>query len=1002
MKKKFCRPAGILSAFLLPAVYFSVHAQTRTVTGNVNDGEKPLSGVVVTQEGSSQFATTSSTGTFSLLITGEHPVLIFRHPEYTERKITADGRTVYMVSLTEKINTIEEVVLNAGYYDVKAKESTGSIAKVSAKDIENQPVTNVLQAVQGRMAGVSITQNSGTPGGGFDVQIRGRNSLRNYLNSLTDGNVPLYIIDGVPLAGELVSTLSTSALPLQRISPLNSINPNDIESIEILKDADATAIYGSRGGNGVILITTKKGKAAPLRLTINSSQGFSQVSRRLEMMNTAQYTAMRKQAYANVGVTAYPAHAYDINGTWDTSRYTDWQKELLGGTAETSNVLVNITGGSDTNSYSLSAGYGSQTSVFPGEQNYRTHTLSSHFDHHSADKKFGLGFSNLITFTANHTLNTDFTNTSLKLAPSAPALYDSAGQLNWENGTFNNPLAQLNARYRNATQHLNQNLNMTYRFYRDFSFKLNAGLTLQQLEEYSLLPNTIYSPASGMGTSSAYSSSSRGTSSVLSYLLEPQLTWARKWGVHEWSVLSGLTFQASTNKNSSMNGYGYASNSQLENIAAATNVTVLPLEENPYRYAAFFGRVNYQLMNRYILNVTARRDGSSRFGPNHRFANFGALGAAWIISEEDFLKESAWLTFAKLRGSIGRTGSDAIGDFQFLNTYSTGYYAYDGLPGLFPSRLYNPDFSWEKTSKLEAALELTFLKDRIGLTAAWYRNRSSEQLVGIPLPATTGFSSVLANLGATVENSGFEFELRSQHLKTGTWNWSSSFNISVPRNKLLEFPGLEGSTYANRYVIGESIYAVKLLDYQGINAEGEYTFTDFNNDGRISVPDDAKALRTLGPKYFGGLQNTVGYKDFSLSFLLQFVRQEGWNYFRTMATPGVMVNQPRELLNVWSPTNPGGIVMPYTPGTSYPTNMLTDHFTNSTAAVGDASFVRLKNIQLNYRVPLQNSIVKEAQVYVQGQNLLTWTNYFGLDPEFVTSGFLPPLKTLSMGFHLTF
>lgn len=268
MKKKFCRPAGILYAFLLPAVYFSVHAQTRTLTGIVNDGVQPISGAVVTQEGSSQFATTSSTGAFSLLVTGEHPVLVVRHPEYTERRITADGRTVYTVSLTEKVNTIQEVILNAGYYDVKAKESTGSIAKVTAKDIENQPVTNVLQAVQGRMAGVHITQNSGAPGGGFDVQIRGRNSLRNYLNSLTDGNVPLYIIDGVPLAGELVSTLSTSALPLQRISPLNSINPNDIESIEILKDADATAIYGSRGGNGVILITTKKGASPLLQMLV--------------------------------------------------------------------------------------------------------------------------------------------------------------------------------------------------------------------------------------------------------------------------------------------------------------------------------------------------------------------------------------------------------------------------------------------------------------------------------------------------------------------------------------------------------------------------------------------------------------------------------------------------------------------------------------------------------------------------------------------------------------
>jgi TonB-linked SusC/RagA family outer membrane protein len=1002
MKKKFCRPAGIALAFLLPAVYVTVHAQTRTVTGKVDDGTRPLSGVTVSEEGSGQVTTTNSSGGFTLTVNGQNPVLIFRHPEYTEQMIQAADRRYIEVTLTEKVSTIQEVVLNAGYYDVKAKESTGSIAKVSAKEIENQPVTNVLQAVQGRMAGVSITQNSGTPGGGFDVQIRGRNSLRNSLNSLVDGNVPLYIIDGIPLAGELVSTLSTAALPLQRISPLNNININDIESIEVLKDADATAIYGSRGGNGVVIITTKKGRAAPVRLKINSSQGFSQVDRRLEMMNTAEYTAMRRQAYANAGVSSYPAGAYDINGTWDELRNTDWQLELIGGTAETSNVLVNISGGSERNSFSVSAGYANQGSVFPGEQRYRTQTLSSHFNHQSADRKFNLGLSNLVTFTVNRTLNTDFTNVALRLAPNAPALYDEAGNLNWQNGTFNNPLAQLNATYRNATQHVNQNLNLAYRFYGDFSLKLNAGLTLQQLEEFTLLPNTIYNPTSVLGMSAAYSSSSQGTGSVFSYLVEPQLNWAKKRGVHEWTILTGFTFQSSDSKNSSMNGYGYSSNSLLENIASAVYVTVLPLNVSQYRYAAVFGRANYQLLNRYIVNVTARRDGSSRFGPNRRFANFGAVGAAWVISEENFLKDSAWLSFAKLRGSYGLTGSDAIGDFQFLNTYSTGYYAYDGLPGLYPSRLYNPDFSWEKTNKLEAALEVSLLEDRLGVTAAWYRNRSTNQLVGIPLPATTGFPSVLANLGATVQNSGFEFELRSQQIKSPGWNWDTSFNISIPRNKLLEFPGLQGSTYANRYVIGESIYAVKLLDYQGINSDGEYAFTDFNGDGKISSPDDAKALRTLGPKYYGGLQNTVGYKDFSFSFLLQFVRQEGWNYFRTMATPGVMVNQPRELLNVWSPANPDGIIMPYTSGSSNATNVLTDHFTNSTASVSDASFIRLKNIQLSYKIPSQSTILKEAQLYVQGQNLLTWTKYFGIDPEFVTSGFLPPLKTLSMGVQLTF
>ncbi len=693
MKNSYYHIGGIFFGFMMATFSINTKAQTRTISGTVTSSNKALSGVSVSQEGSDQVTITSEKGTYRLEVTAENPILLFRHPEYAEEKFSTTNQTVVNISLEQKVKGIEEVILNAGYYKVKDKESTGSIAKVSAKDIENQPVTNVLSALQGRMAGVSITQNSGTPGGGFDVQIRGRNSLRNVMNSLTDGNVPLYIIDGVPAAGGMISTFSTSALPLQQISPLNSLNPNDIESIEVLKDADATAIYGSRGGNGVILITTKKGKATPVRLTVNSSQSFSQVGSHLRMMNSAEYIAMRKQAYHNAGVSEYPPNAYDINGVWDQTRSTDWQKKLIGGTAENTNVLVNVSGGSDKNSFSVSAGYGDQRSVFPGDQHYRTHTLSSHFDHRSADQKFTLGLSNLLTFTNNRTLNTDFTNLALRLAPNAPALYDAGGHLNWENGTFENPLAQLNAQYKNSTQYLNQNLNMGYRFWGDFSAKLNAGVTLQQLEEYSLLPNTIYSPASGLNTSTEFSSSSRGTSSVLSYLLEPQLGWTKKYGSHEWSLLAGMTFQESNTKTSAMKGYGYASNALIENIAAATYVSVSPLGENEYRYAAVFGRANYQYKNRYIVNLTARRDGSSRFGPSHRFANFGAVGAAWVLSDEAFLKDVRWLSFAKLRGSYGRTGSDAIGDFQFLNTYSIGYYAYDGLPGLYPSRLYNPDFS---------------------------------------------------------------------------------------------------------------------------------------------------------------------------------------------------------------------------------------------------------------------------------------------------------------------
>lgn len=999
MKKKFCRPAGILSAFLLQAVYFSVHAQTRTVTGTVNDGEKPLSGVVVTQEGSSQFATTSSTGAFSLLLTGDHPVLVFRHPEYTERRITADGRTVYTISLEEKVNTIQEVVLNAGYYDVKAKESTGSIAKVTAKDIENQPLTNVLSAVQGRMAGVSITQNSGTPGGGFDVQIRGRNSLRNVLNSSVDGNQPLYVIDGVALGSGVTPKFAATIIPLQNISPLNGISPGDIESIEILKDADATAIYGSRGANGVILITTRKGKGRDLGVKLNVQYGLSNPARLMKLMNTAEYTNMRRQAYANAG-TPIPANAYDINGTWDETRSTDWQRELIGNGAEHRTVQASVSGGNRQNSFMLSASHQNQSTVFPGDFRYKTNILNSSYQYRSLNERLHVQVSNTFSELKNNVVGNDLTTKALTLSPNAPALYDAAGNLNWENNTFTNPIAALNGTYSNELYQLNQNVALSYQFLKDFTLKMNGGLNYQNFEEFSLQPHTMYNPSFGL--TSGDSSSSNSAGSVLTWIAEPQLNWDKQFGNHELKFLVGSSFQQTVTKTEAITGVGFSSNALLYNIAASAFKIMSPDLRNQYKYASLFGRLNYQFRNRYILNLTARRDGSSRFGPDNRFANFGAVGAAWIFSEESFLKDFSWLSFGKVRGSFGVTGSDFIGDYQYLDSYSLAGNAYNNNTGLIPARLFNSAFSWEETKKREVAVEIGLFRRAVNFVTAYYNNRSSGQLVGIPLPSTTGFTSVQSNLDAVVQNRGWEFEVSVSPLRSSPLQWESSFNINFPENKLLSFPNLEGSTYATKYRIGMPTSIVLLYDYTGINSSGQYTFTDYNGDGKISAPDDAQAIRDIAVKYFGGWQNELRYKNVTLSFLFQFVKQTNWNFFRTMTTAGNMNNQPAELVNVWSESNPNGIIMPYSPGTVPQVNTLVSNFRGSTAAVGDASFIRLKNIQVNYRIPSAAKWLKEATVYFQGQNLVTVTDYFGLDPEFVTTGFLPPMKTVSFGFQLQF
>ncbi len=600
----------------------------------------------------------------------------------------------------------------------------------------------------------------------------------------------------------------------------------------------------------------------------------------------------------------------------------------------------------------------------------------------------------------NDIINGDLTNSALTLSPNAPKLYDENHNLNWENNTFENPLAIFESTYDNESIDLNSNLNLRYELFPSFFLKFNGGINYQEFEETVLRPSTMYNPS--MGVTPASSSITRGNRRYLSYLLEPQLNYKTTFKNHELDILIGGTFQQSNSSYLGLYASGFETNSLITNLAAANNLSVTNDDLSQYNYAALFGRINYQFRNKYILNLTGRRDGSSRFGPNNRFANFGAVGIAWIFSQENLLKDLSWLSFGKLRGSFGITGNDLIGDYQYLDTYGISSNQYGGNSGLYPSRLYNPDFSWEKTQKTEFAVELGFIKNRLNLFVNRYENKSGNQLVGIPLPGTTGFSSVQANLDATVKNTGWEFVLTAKPISGKSFLWETNFNISFPKNKLVSFPNLEGSTYTNKYVIGQPVTIVKVYNFEGIDPEtGLYSFTDYNNDGNLSASDDAQAIRNLGIRYTGGWSNQFSYRNWKLSFLFQFVKQLQWNYNNIMKMPGTFYNQPVEVLNVWSASNPKGQYMPYSTGMNPEISQRHLMFMNSTAAISDASFIRLKNIQINYQIPLKQSEMR-INVFVQGQNLLTFTDYFGLDPEFRLGGYLPPLKTYAFGFQLTF
>ncbi len=970
-----------------------VASQTVVVNGTVRDASGALPVVTITVKETQTSTVSDSNGNYS--ITAEdNSILVFSFIGLKTIEVPVMGKTILNVTLAEDATALKEVTVNAGYYTVKEKERTGSIAKITSKDLEKQPVVNVLAAMQGRMAGVDITQTTGMPGGGFDVRIRGVNSLR-------AGNAPLYIVDGVPFASDAIGSSQTSTNLPTTTSPLNTLTPSDIESIEVLKDADATAIYGSRGANGVVLITTKKGRAGKTNYTASASTAIGTVTKMVDLLSTEQYINMRELGYANDGITTYPATAYDVNGTWDRNRYTDWQKELTGGTAQMTNLQASVSGGSAQTNFLVSGNTFTQSTVFPSDFTYKKGGVHVSLGHQSEDKRFKISFSGNYDVQDNDQPSRDLTRISRNLAPNTPALYDVAGNLNWENSTWENPLAALNAKALATTHSLVANTTLSYQLPLDIVAKGSVGFTNLKHEESRSNPSTVFDPI--------YASTAQNSSIFVnatdrqSWIVEPQLQWQRNYGKAQLDVLTGGTFQNQVTNRLVQQGSAFSSNSLLYNLASASLVRVLNDDEIIYRYQAFFGRVNFSWAEKYIVNVTGRRDGSSRFGPGKQFANFGAVGAAWLFTEERWLNEKAkFISFGKLRASYGITGNDQIGDYQYLDTYQSATGVYDGSIGLMPIRLFNADFSWESNQKLELALEVGFLQDRVFATASWYRNRSSNQLVGMPLPSTTGFTTLQSNLAATVENSGTEFTLRTVNVENTHFGWTTNFNISFAKNKLIEFPGLASSTYRNQYVIGEPITVQKLYHFLGVNPQtGVYEFEDVNGDGLLSFADDAQTTRDLSPEYFGGVHNQIRYKRFNLDFLFQFVKQVNWNAISQYSSPGTFGNQPVAALGGWQQAGDVTSTQIYTSGLNTAAVTATGRYANSDAAISDASYVRLKNIALSYAIPTYLKGV-QCKLNVSAQNLLTFTSYTDGDPEFRSFNYLPPMRVISFGAEIKF
>jgi len=978
-----------------------------TTTGVVTDENRiPLSGATIKIKNGRVVALADQKGYFEIKNLPNNSVLEVSFTGYASEEIRVTSASTLNVVLRVAQTKLDEVHVVA--YGISTQRlEVGSVSKVSSNEISSQPIADPLLALEGRVPGLYIQQTSGVPGAYSTVRIRGQNSLFN-------GNDPLYIVDGVPysstsltsndIGGGIVGTPSNGVG--LGLSPFNSLNPGDIESIEILKDASATAIYGSRGANGVILITTKKGRAGHAQYDINLFSGIEKVTRTIKMLDTRQYLSMRHQAFSNDNETPTSTD-YDINGFWDTTRYTNWQKVLIGNPSSFTNVQASISGGDSRTQFILGGGFSKQGTVFPGD--YSDQKASGHISltHASSDLRFHAQFSANYINNISHLPTGDFT-TITTIAPDAPTLYNANGTLNWQikdgTATWDNPLSANVLQADATTDNLITNLSLSYQIASGLSLKAIFGYNRSQMDQTIQTPAIANAPPDD---SDPMRRTNRiANTNAKNWILEPQAEYRRKLAAGQIEGLLGTSYQQYRFSSSGLLYTGFGNDALISNPLAATSFFLVGNSASEYHYTAIFARIRYNWKDKYLLNFNARRDGSSRFGPGNQFGNFSSAGAAWILSKESFFQKLKFVSFAKIRGSYGTSGNDQIGDYQYISTYVPNGQIYQGASIIFPTGLSNPQFGWEQVRKLEIATELGFLADRILVSASFYRSRSNNQLIPYTLPRITGYQTVIKNFPASIENRGLEFTINTINIKSKDFSWTTTANLTVPRNKLLAFPGIDSSVYRNSYSVGHSLFSQFLYHYTGVNTQtGIYTVATKDPSGQPSYPDDLVLSKAITQKFYGGVQNSFRYKNIQLDVFIQFVNQTRLDrqsdYY---SIPGTMGNQSTAVMNRWQKSGDHSDIQQFTQSPSNPAYNAYFNVTSSDYGITNASFVRLKNLALSFLLPSswrEKIHLQSARIYGQCQNLFTITKYQGIDPETGLLG-LPPLKVLTIGLQIDF
>jgi TonB-linked SusC/RagA family outer membrane protein len=972
-----------MQVWILLAILFippSLYAQEAVLKGRVLSSEKgePLAGVTVRVKNAGTGTVTDANGRFSLAVKQASPVLVFSFTGYLVQEIPVNGQQEISVTLAPDPKALGEVVV-VGYGTQQKSNVAGAIASVKAAELKQTPVANVVQGLQGRVAGVQVTQNSSAPGGSVSMRIRGTNSING-------SSEPLYVVDGVQLS---------NSGGINDISSLSIVNPNDIESVEVLKDASSTAIYGARGANGVVLITTRRGKSGKTRVTYDGYYGVQQVTKKIQMMNAAEFGQLENEIY-RTNVYENPASLGEgIN-----------YQDLIFRDAPIQSHQVSVSGGSEKTQFALSANYFDQQGVVISSR-FKRYSFRLNFDHRISNL-FKVGTSLYTSYTINNVVpggsaNIDagaVTTSILGAALGAPPTM----QPYKEDGTILPFGDQFNGRYREVVNPLGlaQVLN------RDKSNRTLANIYLEFTPVEGLTYRANFNPVIASGLRDYYSPRSimnsgdlvagGGTaqkidSNSVVLLHESVLTYQTRFDQHSLKFTGVFATQSNNGNSNSI----YASN--FPNDATANEALQLAVDKtisssrSKDRLDSYMGRINYVFRDKYLLDLIARVDGASKFGANNKYGFFPAAAVAWRVSEEPFIKRIPAISNLKLRFSYGVTGNaGAIGPYQSLATVgSTNNYYFNHTPvnGISPTGIPNPDLKWERSRQADLGIDLSLWNDRLNITADLYHKKTNDLLFVMALPNSSGYSSITGNF-ANLENKGLEAAVDAVILD-GPLKWNVAGNITVNRNKLLHLNSSTNEYVVNNFSVlkvGQPLGLFKTYIFDGIYQTGEaiqpggsrtggIKVKDLNKDGSITA-DDQMIIGNANPSFIYGFSTNLSYKRFDFSTFFSGTQgNKVYNLIRyTFENPLGSRNVYKGLVNRWSPANPSNEYVSGFQGGRLP---LTDRF------MEDGSYLRCKNITLGYTFPAMKWI-SSIRVYASANNLFTISNYSGFDPEVNTFG----------------